>query len=107
MAIAIHVDCACDTINSTSTTSPSHAETIMSDRDAITEGLYVPGYLSNPGGCGASSAEIAALLVFRADSTIQVVEASSCERYGADGVPPAEALVHFAGTDPEEGAMSI
>src|SRR5215475_12953945 len=52
MAIAIHVDCACDTINSTSTTSPSHAETMMSDRDAITEGLYVPGYLSNPGGWG-------------------------------------------------------
>ena len=56
---------------------------------------------------GASSAEIAALLVFRADPTIQVVEASSCERYGADVVPPAGALVHFAGTDPEEGAMTI
>ncbi len=56
---------------------------------------------------GASSAAIAALLVFRADPTIQVVEASSCERYGAGVVPPAGALVHCAGTDPEEGAMTI
>ena len=80
----------------------------MSDRDAITEGWYVPGCWSNPGGWeGASSAAIAALLVLRTDPTIQVVEASSCERYGADGVPPAGALVHFAGTDPEEGAMTI
>lgn len=56
---------------------------------------------------GASGAEIAALLVFRADPTIQAVEASSCVRYGAGVVPPAGALVHFAGTDPEEGAMTI
>jgi hypothetical protein len=38
---------------------------------------------------GASSAEIAALLVFPADPTPQVVEVSSCERYGADVGPPA------------------
>ena len=56
---------------------------------------------------GASSAEIAALLVLRADPTIQVVEASSCERDGAGVVPPAGARVHCAGTDPEEGAMTI
>jgi len=56
---------------------------------------------------GASSAEIAALLVLRADPTIQVVEVSSCERYGAGVVPPAGARVHCAGTDPEEGAMTI
>ena len=76
--------------------------------DAIAEGSYVPGCLSNSGGLGGvSSAEIAALLVLRADPTIQVVEASSCERYGADVVPPPGALVHFAGTAPEEGAMTI
>jgi hypothetical protein len=36
----------------TTRTSSSHAETMMSDRDAITEGLDVPGCLSNPGGWG-------------------------------------------------------
>jgi hypothetical protein len=56
---------------------------------------------------GASSAEIAALLVLRADPTIQVVEVSSCERYGADVVSPAGALAHCAGTAPEAGAMTI
>ena len=54
----------------------------------ITEALDVPEYLSTPGGWGASSAEIAALLVFPADPTPQVVEVSSCERYGADVGPP-------------------
>jgi hypothetical protein len=36
----------------TTRTSSSHAEIMMSDGDAITEGLYVPGCLSNPGGLG-------------------------------------------------------
>jgi hypothetical protein len=56
---------------------------------------------------GASSAAVAALRVFQADPTIQVVKASSCERDGAGVVPPAGALVHGAGTDPEEGAITI
>ena len=56
---------------------------------------------------GSSSAAIATLLVLRADPTIQVVEASSCERDGADVVSLAGALVHGAGPDPEAGAMTI
>src|SRR5215813_11492029 len=56
---------------------------------------------------GASSVAIATLLVLRADPTIQVVGASSCERDGTNMVPPAGALVHGASTDPEERAMTI
>jgi hypothetical protein len=53
---------------------------------------------------GASTAELAALEKFRADSTLRVVRASSIEAYGSHEIPP-NAVVHFCGI--EEGAGAI
>ena len=57
-------------------------------------------------GC-ASGPEVAALQAFRDYPTLRVVEASSFEVYGEDLSTPAGAFVHFAGIDPEDGAMKI
>jgi hypothetical protein len=55
---------------------------------------------------GASGAEIAALLAFRADPALQAVRASTVERYGACEPPPAPATVLFHGTDPSVGTIT-
>lgn len=52
---------------------------------------------------GASPAEILAMEAFDADRSLQVVRVSCHESYG--GRPPADAVVHYAGTDPCLGAL--
>ena len=54
---------------------------------------------------GASTAELAALKAFAQDPALQVVEATSVKRFGRPRKPPAGALVHFQGNDPEEGPL--
>jgi hypothetical protein len=54
---------------------------------------------------GASPAEVAALEAFRADSTLEVVRASTTEIYAAETVP-ADAVVYFRGVDEHAGAMT-
>jgi hypothetical protein len=56
---------------------------------------------------GASGPEIAALRAFHNDPTLALVEASSYERYGASGPPPAGAIVHFDGVDPACGSIQL
>lgn len=54
---------------------------------------------------GASSAELAALAEFAQNPTLQVVEASAVEEFGRDHEPPAGAIIHFAGEDPQLGPL--
>jgi hypothetical protein len=54
---------------------------------------------------GASSAELAALAEFGQNPTLQVVEASAVEEFGRDHEPPAGAIIHFAGEDPQLGPL--
>ena len=54
---------------------------------------------------GASSAELAALAEFAQNPTLQVVEASAVEEFGRDHEPPADAIIHFAGEDPQLGPL--
>jgi hypothetical protein len=54
---------------------------------------------------GATPAEIAALETFARDPSIGVVHASSVEAYGGDVAPPAGAIVHFQGIDPDAGPV--
>jgi len=48
---------------------------------------------------GASGAEIAALLAFRAEPGLRAVRASTCELYGAAAAAPAGARILFDGAD--------
>jgi Protein of unknown function (DUF3182) len=54
---------------------------------------------------GASTAELAALMAFTQDSTLQVVEATSVKQFGRQMTIPAGAVVHFHGDDPEDGPL--
>jgi Protein of unknown function (DUF3182) len=54
---------------------------------------------------GASTAEVAALMAFEDDPTLQVVEATSVKQFGQLRKPPPGALVHFQGDDPDEGPL--
>ena len=54
---------------------------------------------------GASAAEVAALEAFRADTSLDVVRASTTEVY-ATGSVPADAVVYFRGVDEHAGAMT-
>ena len=54
---------------------------------------------------GASSAEIAAVEVFIADTSVDLVHVATVEAYGAGSTPPRDALVHFHGVDPEAGPL--
>ena len=54
---------------------------------------------------GASSAELAALAAFARDPALAIVEASTVEEFGSDRKPPANALIHFAGEDPQLGPL--
>jgi hypothetical protein len=56
---------------------------------------------------GASGPEIAAVRAFQNDPSLQLVEASSYERYGAGGVAPGGAIVHFDGVDPDCGPIQL
>ena len=56
---------------------------------------------------GASGREVAALLAFRDDPGLQVVEASSYERYGENIETPEECLIQFDGIDPKFGPMKV
>lgn len=55
---------------------------------------------------GASGPEVVALRAFQADPALQVVEASSVERYGPDVRLPPEAIVHVTGADPADGPIA-
>ena len=54
---------------------------------------------------GASTAELAALMAFAQDSTLQVVEATSVKQFGRRTAIPAGAVIHFHGDDPEDGPL--
>ena len=54
---------------------------------------------------GASGAELAALLAFRDDPSLNEVRASTVERYGASHRAPADARIAFEGDDAECGPM--
>jgi len=54
---------------------------------------------------GASTAELAALMAFAQDSTLQVVEATSVKQFGRRTTIPAGAVIHFHGDDPEDGPL--
>ncbi len=56
---------------------------------------------------GASGPEVAALQAFSDDPALQVVEASSVERYGESIELPSGARVLFCGVDPEKGSMKM
>jgi hypothetical protein len=55
---------------------------------------------------GASSAEVAALEVFRADAEAQVVRVRCVEVYGHCERPPPEARVYFCGADEKVGFIT-
>jgi hypothetical protein len=56
---------------------------------------------------GASGAEVAALQALAADATIDRVEASTVETYGDQSPrPPAHAIEHWSGVDPEVGPIT-
>jgi hypothetical protein len=55
---------------------------------------------------GASSAELAALEVFRADAAIAAVRASTIEVFGESAMPPPQASVHFRGADEHLGFLT-
>ncbi|AKJ27529.1 DUF3182 family protein [Caldimonas brevitalea] len=55
---------------------------------------------------GASGAEIAALRAFQADPGLDVVRASTTERYGVDPVVPPDACVYFSGADAHVGPLT-
>src|SRR5262249_42542053 len=54
---------------------------------------------------GATSAELAALSAFAQDPALAIVEASTVEEFGSDRKPPANAIIHFAGEDPQLGPL--
>ena len=54
---------------------------------------------------GASTAELAALMAFAQDSTLQVVEATSAKRFGRRITIPPGAVIHFHDDDPEDGPL--
>ncbi|WP_407179211.1 DUF3182 family protein [Bradyrhizobium sp. STM 3562] len=54
---------------------------------------------------GASTAELAALTAFAADSSLRVVDANSVKHFGKPRKPPPGAAVHFCGNDPEDGPL--
>ncbi|WP_151636198.1 DUF3182 family protein [Noviherbaspirillum aerium] len=55
---------------------------------------------------GASGAEIAALEAFHADPLLQVVKASTFERYGDQAELPADAVLYFRGNDERVGMIT-
>lgn len=54
---------------------------------------------------GASTAELAAMMAFAQDCSLQVVEAASVKHFGKPGKIPPCAVVHFLGDDPEDGPL--
>jgi hypothetical protein len=54
---------------------------------------------------GASTAELAALMAFAQDSTLQVVEATSVKQFGRRTAIPPGAVIHFHDDDPEDGPL--
>jgi hypothetical protein len=54
---------------------------------------------------GASTAELAALMAFTQDTSLEVVEATSVKQFGRRTTIPAGAVIHFHGDDPEDGPL--
>jgi hypothetical protein len=54
---------------------------------------------------GASTAELAALMAFAQDSTLQVVESTSAKQFGRQTTIPRGAVIHFHDDDPEDGPL--
>lgn len=55
---------------------------------------------------GASGAEVLALAAFKLDPALQLVRASTVERYGTGKDPPAHATVLYDGDDPDVGSIT-
>jgi hypothetical protein len=55
---------------------------------------------------GATGPELAALEVFRSQPARQQVRAAGFEIFGDSPPPPAHAIVHFRGTDPQVGRLT-
>jgi hypothetical protein len=55
---------------------------------------------------GASGAEIAALVAFRANAGLRAVRAASIEVYGENAPVPAHADIHFRGVDARAGHIT-
>ena len=54
---------------------------------------------------GASTAELAAMLAFAADPTLQIFEVSAIKKFGNVRGAPANAMIHFKGVDPQDGPI--
>jgi hypothetical protein len=54
---------------------------------------------------GATTAELAAMELFREDPELQVVEVRAVKQFGAGAEPPRGAVVHFAADDPRDGPI--
>jgi hypothetical protein len=54
---------------------------------------------------GASTAELAALMAFAKDPTLQVVEATSAKQFGRRTTIPPGAVLHFHDDDPDDGPL--
>ena len=71
-----------------------------------TDGRHRSGVLESSWRAGgASSAELAALAAFAQNPALQIVEASAVEEFGRDHEAPADAIIHFAGEDPQLGPL--
>lgn len=55
---------------------------------------------------GASAAEVVALEAFDADASLEVVCASTTERYGADFIPPDKSYVYYRDVDDKVGPLT-
>lgn len=55
---------------------------------------------------GASAAEVLALEAFDADASLEVISASTIERYGLNFTPPAGAYVYYQGVDEKVGPLT-
>ena len=54
---------------------------------------------------GATAAEVAALITFAEDPSVQIVEASHLEKFGNDPQAPPGAVIHFQGDDADVGPL--
>jgi hypothetical protein len=54
---------------------------------------------------GATAAELGAVDLLASDPAVRAVRASTCELYGSDAVVPANASIHYQGTDPRVGPL--
>jgi len=73
----------------------------VDDRGRVRSGVLEASWRSG----GATTAELAAMELFRGDPELQVVEARAAKQFGAWAEPPRGAIVHFAADDPRDGPI--